>query len=214
METSRLAVASLRCAVGAIISMFLSCLLTFSRAHVAAGLLVGVSLLLAVVTFVISIAAIIVITCGRDKLKGFWRIILALFLVIPLNLVLGSSLYVARVRAERRKTNTGLYNLRLLGNTLTEYAKSNSGYLPNAEKWCDLLMEQNGNLTRANFKHPKSERRGLKEECHFAFNRNLSGMRLTDIHDNVVLIFEADGDWNLNGAAELLGTRSRKRPRR
>jgi len=51
----------------------------------------------------------------------------------------------------------------------------------------------------------------LNGECHFAFNKNLSGLPMTDIPGDVVFLFEADGDWNLNGTHELLKTRYRER---
>jgi hypothetical protein len=51
----------------------------------------------------------------------------------------------------------------------------------------------------------------FKGTCQFAFNRNLSGLRLVDLPRDVVLIFEADGEWNLNGTGELLKTRYREK---
>ena len=72
-------------------------------------------------------------------------------------------------------------------------------------------MENNENLTKENFKHPQPEIFGdifnFKGEIQFAYNKNLSGIRLDEIDDDVVLLFEADGDWNLNGTGELLQTR-------
>jgi len=110
-------------------------------------------------------------------------------------------------RHEILKNEIGDYNLKLLGDSLIKYAKDNSGCLPDAAHWCDSLMKHNKELTKENFKHPNPKVFQLKGECHFAFNKNLSGMQLGDIPGDVVLLFEADGGWNLNGAAELLRTR-------
>ena len=76
-------------------------------------------------------------------------------------------------------------------------------------------MEHNKELTEENFKHPQPEEfagmLNFKGECQFAFNSNLSGMRLEDIPTDVVLLFEADGAWNLTGTSELLATRYREK---
>lgn len=116
----------------------------------------------------------------------------------------------SRDRQETLKKMIGDYNLRLLGEELIENAKANSGRLPEAAHWCDSLMKDNNELTEVNFRHPNPDVFQLKGECHFAFNKNLSGLQLADIPGDVVLLFEADGDWNLNGAAELLQTRYRE----
>ena len=88
-------------------------------------------------------------------------------------------------------------------------------------------MEHNPELSRENFMHPQhpnlpkdnytftypdkfSYAFNFKGECQFAFNKNLSGMKLEDIPEDTVLLFEADGDWNLNGTSELLKTRYSK----
>jgi hypothetical protein len=103
-------------------------------------------------------------------------------------------------RSEFEKLYTGKYNLRLLGEKMEAYCKEHDGYLPDADRWCDLLIEHDPNLSKSNFKHPRIE----YGACNFAFNKNLSGRRLGKIPGNVVLLFEADGAWNLEGAAELL----------
>jgi hypothetical protein len=99
-----------------------------------------------------------------------------------------------------------LKKLEKLGEEIKEYAKNNDGYLPVANKWCDLLMEHNKNLSRDNFSCPVSE----KEGCSYAFNRNLDGHRLTDIPGLVVLLYDADEGWNLSGGAELLAKRHQR----
>ena len=52
----------------------------------------------------------------------------------------------------------------------------------------------------ATFKNPKIE----KGICHFAFNKNLSMVDINSVPNDVVMLFEANGDWNLNGDVELL----------
>jgi hypothetical protein len=47
--------------------------------------------------------------------------------------------------------------------------------------------------------------------CNYAFNRNLSGLRLDNIPYNTVLIFESEGNWNLSGTEELFRKTPKKR---
>ena len=209
--TSRLATASVIFVVGAITSGLLFCFFTLFQVHEVGGFFVAASVLFAFVAFVSGVIAIVVITIRRKVLKGYLYAFMSILLSAPFILAMASSIYVAKVRSEREKANTGLYNLRLLGKELIRYAKVHEGCLPVAERWCDLLIEHNQNLTEEDFRHPKPGIFRLKGESHFAFNKNLSGMRLADIPDDVVLIFEADGDWNLNGTGELLKTRYREK---
>lgn len=205
--TSRIAIASIICILAAIALGCLFCVATCAGIHEAGGVLVAGIVLFSTAAFASGILALVVIAFRHKELKGGGYAILGMTLAAPVMLAMASSFYVAMVRAEKMKTNTGLYNLKLLGKELVKYAEGNDGYLPVAHRWCDLLMEHNSKLTRDNFRHPKPERFQLQGDCHFAFNKNVGGLRLADIRDDVVLIFEADGDWNLNGTSELLKTR-------
>lgn len=101
-------------------------------------------------------------------------------------------------RIEREKSNTVKFNLVQIGKAITGYTKSHEGYLPEANKWCDLLMEYDNSLSREDFTHPKTK------DGVIAFNKNLGGKRLADVSQSTVLLFEAKGGWNLAGDAGLL----------
>jgi hypothetical protein len=125
-----------------------------------------------------------------------------LYIVFVLVVVL-----IGRRRFLAEKAYSTLYNLRLLDKSLIGYAKNNNGYLPDANQWCDLLMRYDKTLTRQNFKHPL-----IKEwECNIAFNKNLSCLKLSEIPKDTVLLFEADGGWNLSGDMDLLQKRYNNR---
>jgi len=111
-----------------------------------------------------------------------------------------------KVRAERFVSSTHLYPL---GRAIIRYAKEHNGCLPVAEQWCNLLLEYDKTLSKESFKYPSAEY-GI---CNYAFNKNLSGLRLDDISHNVVLIFEFEsgGDWNLTGTEELLEKTNKNR---
>jgi hypothetical protein len=100
-------------------------------------------------------------------------------------------------------TYTSKYNLKLLGSALIEYSKDNNGCLPHAQKWCDLLVQHQPDLPKYAF----TNRRKKPGKSYFAFNKNLDGLRLADVPGDVVLLFEARGDWNLAGGRELLETK-------
>ena len=154
------------------------------------------------------VLAIIFITLFPKRLKGYIR---AVIVILLCSSFVGVDLTLARgmkMRGITEKENSSLYNLKLLGKELVKYTQNHNGFLPDADRWCDILMQQNAELTENNFKHPKPEMFYLIGECHFAFNKNLSGKHMADIPGDVTLLFESDGKWNLNGAGKLLAAKS------
>jgi len=209
-RTSLIAIASVICALSSIGLSILWALLVILGLDIGAVLTNGFYLSYA--AGILSILAICIITIRRRVLKGYLYAILALILAAPFIILdYGIELQV-KVREKQKKEYTALYNMELLATELKKYAQSNDGNLPNAENWCDVLMAQNPELTTDNFRHPMAELLSLKGKCHIAFNSNLGGKRLSKISPDTVLLFEADGDFNLNGTAPLL--RSRYNPKR
>lgn len=183
-------------------------------AFVAVGADLGYILIPAFCGFPLAftISAITIILCFfSTKLfsKTFLIVCITFILSALPALMIGGVFFIgAPARKAREKANMGTYNLRVLGKALKGYAQRHNGLLPDANSWCDqLLADEELGLTSENFCHPKKQDLGFKGKCQFAFNRNLSGKRLADIPGDVVLIFEADGDWNLNGSSELFHTR-------
>lgn len=149
-----------------------------------------------------AISAVAVLACRR-----YWRGLIYITLILILSVPFIYSDYqckkIVKRRIEAKKKYSGEYNLRLLGKELLKYTETN-GSLPPAERWCDCLMEFNGELIRENFRHPQAPPESV---CNFALNRNLAGLDPKDISDKTVLLFEADGPWNLNGTANVLRPR-------
>ena len=106
--------------------------------------------------------------------------------------------------AKARTKLVKMANLQKVGSELLKYAKSNNDKLPLSENWCDSLAQYNPEITRLLLKHSADESPEQKNECRFAFNKNLSGCDINNISSNVILVFEADGKWNLSGTSELL----------
>jgi len=209
-ETSRIAVSSIYCVLAAIASIILSCFVTLFRIEPLSMIFTAGAAFFFGAGFVLGLLSLAVIFIRRKRTKGFlWAILSILLSVVPMYFLVGIWLG-AGARAELGKAHVGTYNLHILGKELVKYAEKHDGYLPVANHWCEELLKNNLKLSEANFRHPQSRIVGLKGECHFAFNRNLSEMRLADIPGDVVLVFEADGSWNLNGTEELLKTRYRE----
>jgi hypothetical protein len=203
-ETSRLSKIAIYCAIAAIASELFFCVCTFVLLHSIAGIGVLGFMLFSIAAFVFGILAIVVITFRHKVLKGYILAILAIIISAPALMLGNVTRRMTKSYLEREKANTGKYNLKVLGKSLANYAKDHDGYLPTAEHWCDELMEYDSNLTKDNFRHPRHEllRLGI---CNFAFNKNLGGRKLSEIDGDVVLLSEADGDWNLTttGGSEV-----------
>ncbi|MHC4075980.1 MAG: hypothetical protein ACYSRR_07645 [Planctomycetota bacterium] len=170
------------------------------------GTLTGLGImLLSATAWILAIAALIVETFfdyGYTKSRKLPLVII--ILIFPFVFMLGIGMLSSCIYKYRRMTCIPLHNLELLNKALVAYANDNNGRLPRSDQWCDDLLRYDRKLDKSNFKHPYPEEFSFANDCHFAFNRNLSNMRLADIPEDVVLIFEADGNWNLNGTGELL----------
>jgi hypothetical protein len=188
-KTSRLAVASTVCAV-----LALGCinLRIKSTSHIFALIAAGLFL----ISFILAIAALIVIVRNKG-LKGYFYTIVPLIFGALFVLLMIQVQVTKRTRLYYEKTNTAKYNFKLLYEAIVKYAGNHNGYLPAAEQWCDLLIKYDKSLTRENFKHPKVQGAAI------AFNKNLSRLYLSDVHNDFVLFFVAYGDWNLTGTEEL-----------
>jgi len=178
---------------------------------VTLGMDFGVLALLPIVffpfAFLTGVISVVIIIFFRRSPVSLVYSFLAIILSFPGVYIMTEFFMSPNVREENKKKDTALYNMELLAKELKKYAKNHDGYLPNADNWCDALMEQNPELTLENFRNPQPDLLGLKGKCHIAFNRAIGGKLLKDISKNTVLLFEADGDWNLNGTADLLNSR-------
>jgi hypothetical protein len=149
---------------------------------------------------VLSGAAIIVISFNHSRISGFryaaTSLVLALFFTLFASHGLAGFIYKVRYAGKNQLTK--------LSWAIKDYVENNDGYLPDANQWCDSLRKSDRSLSKYYFERPLID----GYECNFAFNINLSSMRLADVPDNVVLLFEADGQWNLTGGPELLKQRN------
>jgi hypothetical protein len=203
-KTSRLAIAAVVCAFLPILAIFVVPHASVLHTRTGGWLVAIGCVLLSLLAFLLAIISLVVIAIRRNKVKGWTWSVTSLLVLCPIGLALGGSLLISLRRYEQQVVNMSVENLCLLGRETIRYTKDNGGQLPRADEWCDLLLRQNPSLSRDDFRHPRADWLELKGECHFAFNKKLSGLQVADIPNDVVLIYEADGDWNLNGGAGLL----------
>jgi len=108
-------------------------------------------------------------------------------------------------------------NMEVLSNELIIYSQNHDGYLPSADNWCDALLDQNPELDADRFIHPWFTNDRLefyiwrislrqKGQCQIAFNSLLSDQLVTEVFPETILLFEADGPWNLHGTDSLLNS--------
>jgi hypothetical protein len=95
-------------------------------------------------------------------------------------------------------------------------AKEN-GIMPRKDRWCYLAMKYGGwsppsGFTWDQYDFETSKRyQEYTAKWDLAYNENLSGMDYNSIPGETVLIFEAEGPWNLSGGPELLKPKRLKR---
>ncbi len=171
------------------------------------GIFVLLSIIFFYVAFFLGLLSTIIIIFFHRRFKGLVYSIIAVALSLPMVYLQTEFFMSPNPREEMKKTHTSLYNMELLADELEKYAQNHSGYLPNANNWCDVLMQQNPHLTVENFRYPMPDLLKLKGKCHIAFNRALSDKLFANISPNTVLLFEADGVWNLNGTSKLLDSK-------
>lgn len=145
-------------------------------------------------------------TTVKGKALAIFAIVLGLGIGIPLFSSYIFSDSMSRVRYEHWQALGSEAPLRSLRDALIQYAADCNGYLPPAEEWCDHLLNHVEGLSTASFVYP-GESTG---PCDFAFNKHLGRLNLSEIPDDVVLLFEAEGPWNLTGSENLLQHSSRR----
>ncbi len=97
---------------------------------------------------------------------------------------------------EHAKSIVSLSNLRQIGLAMTLYAEAHDNHLPPADTWVDAILPTWKNVTDRSF-HPTELFRDplapAGQAWNYAFNRNLSGVRLSDIKDpaTTVMLFES-----------------------
>ncbi len=155
--------------------------------------------LIMLVAFLLGLMTFAVILCSGEILKIFG--IAKLFLLL-LSAFVVIKTFNYTTEQIRYKSGPAYISDQLvkLWKSIEAYSDDHDGYLPTAEKWCDLLIDYDKSLSKKDFKTLSYGDQHW--ECIFAFNKNLDGLRLADVPNNVVALFEAYGKWNQTGGTE------------
>jgi len=160
--------------------------------------------LLLAMAFGITACVIIIAQIFKNPKPKTWLLAIIKLLILAtagfLVIVLLTTPVLLKAKLRNSYAIKGLDKIIIIGNSLIKYDDQN-GYLPDANRWCDLLIEFDLEINR-DFFNIIGQNSEIK--CSFAFNKNLSNLSLDDIDGNVVLLFEADGNLNLAGGPELL----------
>lgn len=138
---------------------------------------------------------------GRIGIRVYVMIVMLLIVLCACYIVYSYIITLAHeIRQESQLARNAKENMTLLAQEIIDYAMAHNGRLSSADNWCDVIIEQSKKITKTTFKNPGIE----KGICNFAFNRNLSGLDINSVPVDVIILFEANGEWNLNGDMELL----------
>jgi len=176
-------------------SALLFVFIDFTDSHVA---LLKIAFWFSCMTFVIWLAVMVLFLCGRATRRTVMYALLALICAMPV-LAFGVSAKVCIwTRNMKERSNTTRCNMRMLRAALLGYAATHDNMLPDANDWGTLLMKFDSSLSESDFKHPRFP------EISITYNSKLSEMELSEIPDDVVLFFEAEGGLNLSGGQQLI----------
>jgi prepilin-type processing-associated H-X9-DG protein len=122
----------------------------------------------------------------------------AFLLLVPIPAMLLPALARAKQKAQGIQC---MNNVKQLNLGLIMYADDHKNLFPAGTNWCDALEPYIKNAQTFHCSRGKPGQR-----CHYAFNARLAGHEMKDVQSpaQTVLIFEADGGWNLAGGRELL----------
>lgn len=151
------------------------------------------------VSFVFGIISFIKIWRSKSQSKGY--IFSALGVILSLATVLTCFIAIAVSRSDA-KIIVCRVQLMQIGEGMHIYANNNNGKYPTADKWCDLLLESDNNISEGAFRCPSAK----GGRCHYAMNPKCEPNSPPD----TVLLFEAKDGWNQFGGAELITVENHK----
>ena len=128
----------------------------------------------------------------------------ALLLLMP---ILAALLLPGLAKAKQKANHIQcMSNVKMLNLGVMMYASDNNDLFPAGTNWCDVLMPY---VQNAQAYVCSSGKQG--QRCHYALNARVAGREMKDIQSpaQTVLIFEAEGGWNVSGDRELLPAKSR-----
>jgi prepilin-type processing-associated H-X9-DG protein len=156
---------------------------------------------------ILGIVALVKIKNSQGALGGR-GLALAGIIVSAIFLLLAPALLLPALAKAKQKAQAihCVNNVRELAIAMRIYTTDNHDRFPAATNWCDTLRSQAG---MTNVFHCPAD--SSRSRCSYAFNAQLAGMEVGKVAPEVVMIFEANGGWNLSGGEELVLTQPRHR---
>lgn len=158
--------------------------------------------LTAIVGVILGIIAMVRINKSEGRLKGQGLAIAGVILSAVFLVLLPALAIPAAAKAKAKVLSIAcMANAQQINMAVIMHAQANTNTCPPAATWCDAVQ---GNLVLTNAFQclaaaDKSHR------SHYAFNARLDRLSLDKIKNpaQTVMIFEAEGGWNLSGGSEL-----------
>jgi hypothetical protein len=130
---------------------------------------------------------------GKYIAIGIALSLLALYPVLISSLSLITRPIAARIMCQQHKSELGI--------AMKHYAKAHEGRLPDAQQWCDSLL-QDSNVPESFFKCPFVQKKDVRS--NYAMNSKLDNLVLANVNPKTVLLFDSKPGWNQSGGPELL----------
>jgi prepilin-type processing-associated H-X9-DG protein len=183
-KTSRLAIASLVLAILSPLTFFIS----------------------GILAIIMGIAALVIISQSRGKLKGNGFAITAIALpvvLVPVSGIFWAMVLPAISKAKENALQTVcIQNMHGLGKAMHSYANDYDDKFPTQTKWCDLLIK----YAEVPPKRFRCKGAPQQDRCNYTMNKNLENVDRESASPDMVLVFESSPGWNQSGGPELLTT--------
>jgi hypothetical protein len=142
--------------------------------------------------------SVVVSIFKKPRVINFFVSIFSLFLVLVSMGICAPTID----RAKGAPVRIYCFNLNRLSYSIKEYAKKNQGNLPSATYWCESLIKFKPYTYGFRNEYGKNYD-GLSD---YAFNANISGLKLAELPKNTVLLFETKLAKNPAGGTELINS--------
>lgn len=171
-------------------SQFLCLINGMDRQSLALYSVSGLILIFPLASFIVLSIWHIIIDIRKKMFVGLVELLVLFFLVIFFVGLAGS--HIDKFKSRNTITHTGFTCIRTISMRL-KYYPSEALNFPDANYWNNIFGF-----------FPDTWTYYSKPEYHFAFNRNLSNLSKDETKGEAVMVFEAEGQANLSGGAELI----------
>lgn len=146
---------------------------------------------------------VLLVSCMIRKIRGLTAHLISVSFIMSF-----CAFFLPFITHERMRNSTARFypfHLQFLGDALRQYKEGQVRQLPQANNWCDTLIKLDPNLFPNAFINDRNDKisEGMSE---YAFNANLSKLKLAELPKDVILLFETTRARNPAGGPELMST--------